>query len=100
MPPVFFIILLVLVAVPLAMTLKRPARIFEYPFFMAFAFAAYIVPQAFSLIRFPGVVEEKSVTAVLLMSCLCLVACFLGYQLAPSAVMQRWTSRPIDINRL
>jgi hypothetical protein len=100
MASVFFIVLLVLVAVPLAMTLKRPARIFEYPFFMAFAFASFVVPQAFSLIRFPGFVEEKSVTAVLLMSCFCMIACFLGYQLTPSALMQRWTSRPVDMNRL
>jgi len=82
------------------MTIKQPARIFEYPFFMAFAFAAFIVPQAFSLIRFPGFVEEKSVTAIVLMSCFCLTACFLGYQLAPSALMQRWASRSIDMGRL
>ena len=100
MAPAFLIVLLVLVGVPLAMTMQKPARIFEYPFFMAFTFAAFIVPQAFALIRFPGFVEDGSVTAVLAMSCSCLISCFLGYQLAPSAVMLNLTSRPIDMKRL
>jgi len=96
----FFVLLLALAGAPLAMTMKKPARIFEYPFFMAFAFAAFIVPQALALIRFPGFVEDGSVTAVLIMACFCLISCFLGYQLAPSAVMLNLTSRPIDMNRL
>jgi len=100
MAPALLFVLIMLVAAPLAMTMKKPPRIFEYPFFMAFAFAAFVVPQAFSLIRFPGFVEQSSVTAVLTMSCLCMAACFLGYQLAPSALMLRWTSRPIDMPRL
>lgn len=96
----FLIVLLLLAAVPLGMAMKKPARIFEYPFFMAFAFAAFIVPQAYSLIRFPGFVDDSSVIAVMLMSCLCLSACFVGYQFAPSGLMVRWTSRPIDMKRL
>jgi len=100
MAPALFIVLLALVGVPLAMTMKKPARIFEYPFFMAFAFAMFIVPQAFALIRFPGFVEEGSVTAVLAMSCFSMTACFLGYQLAPSAAMLHLTSRPVDMKRL
>jgi len=100
MDAALFLLLIMLVAVPLAITIKKPVRIFEYPFFMAFAFAAFIVPQAFALIRFPGVVEQSSVTAVLLMSCFCMAACFLGYLFAPSALMLNWTSRPIDMQRL
>jgi hypothetical protein len=97
---VYLLILIGLVAVPLAMTIKKPACIFEYPFFMAFAFAVFIVPQAFSLIRFPGFVEQSSVDAVLLMACLCLIASFLGYQMAPSAFMLHWASRPVNMQRL
>ena len=82
------------------MTMKKPILIFEYPYFMAFAFAAFIVPQAYSLIRFPGVVQDASVDAVLLMSCLCMLACVLGYQLAPSAAMTRWATRPVDLQKL
>lgn len=96
----FFLILVTLIAVPVAMTVQRPRRIFEYPFFMAFAFAAFVIPQASSLIRFPGFVQEKSVTAVMLMSCLCVICSYAGYQLAPSAFMLRWSSRPIDVQRL
>jgi hypothetical protein len=100
MASIYLIVLIGLVTLPLAMTLKKPTLIFEYPYFMAFAFAAFILPQAYSLIRFPGEVQEASVDAVLLMSCLCMAACLLGYQLAPSAAMTRWATRPIEMQRL
>lgn len=96
----YFLILIGLVAVPLTMAVHTPARIFEYPFFMAFTFAVFIVPQAYSLIRFPGFVEQSSVDGVLFMACLCLIACFFGYQMAPSAIVLRWASRPVNMDRL
>jgi hypothetical protein len=97
---VYLVILVALAGVPLAMTIQRPVRIFEYPFFMAFAFAVFIVPQAFSLIRFSGDVEDSSVDAVLLMSCLCLTACFVGYRLPLGSMTMRWTTRAVDLKRL
>src|SRR5216684_2776344 len=100
MAPVYFIVLLILAGVSLATVIKKPVRIFEYPFFMAFAFSVFIAPQAFSLIRFPGEVEESSVDAVLLNACLCLIACFVGYKVSSSSVIMRWTTRPADMKRL
>jgi hypothetical protein len=97
---IYFLVLITLVTAPLLLALKKPVLIFEYPFFMAFAFAAFILPQAYSLIRFPGAVQDTSVNAVLLMCCLCMAACLVGYQLAPSAAMIRWATRPINMQRL
>ena len=60
-----------LVTSPLAMAIRNPKRILEYPCFMAFAFAVFIVPQAYSLDLFPGAVEVTSVTAVLATRTIC-----------------------------
>ena len=100
MATIYLVILIALVAVPLGMTLTRPTRIFEYPFFMAFAFAVFILPQAFSLIRFPGAVEDSSVDAVLLMSLLCMAACFVGYRWTAGSIMMRWATHSVDLRRL
>src|ERR1700691_4151645 len=100
MAPFYCIVLLILTGVPLAMTIQKPVRIFEYPYFMAFTFAAFIMPQTLALIRFPGDVENESVEAVLLMACLCLAACFVGYRFRPSALIMRWTNRSTDMERL
>jgi hypothetical protein len=100
MESVWFFVLCVLVALPLTATLRRPALIFEYPFFMAFTFAAFILPQSISLMRFPGYVQDESVAAVLLMSVLCMAACLLGYRLAPSQLAIHLASRPMDLNKL
>jgi len=100
MGSVYFLILIVLVAAPLASMITRPARIFEYPFFMAYAFAVFIVPQAFSLLRFPGAVESEAVENVLIMSCLCLGACLFGYLFAPNTIVKLWATRRVDRARL
>lgn len=99
MQTILFVALCGLVAMPLAATLKRPVLSFEYPAFMAFAFAAFILPQAISLMRFPGSVQDESVTAVLTMACLCMGCCLAGYRLAPSRMAIRLASRPIDPER-
>ena len=96
----FFWLLVVLVGAGVCYALWKPARMFEYPAFMAFAFAAFILPQAISLSRFPGAVDAKSVGGVMLMSCLCVAACFGGYFLNPNVSLLRWTARPVDLRKL
>ena len=93
-------LLLILVAAPLLITMKNPARIFEYPFFMAFAFAAFIVPQAVVLIRFPGFVEDGSVIAMLIMCCLCIGRVLSGILIGPECGHVEFTSKPLDMSRL
>lgn len=94
------LLLLGLVAIPLVTTIQRPARIFEFPAFMAFTFAVFVLPQAVSLISFPGDIDAESVSAVLAMCCLCMFACIAGYRLAPSRLMVHWASRRIDLGKL
>ncbi len=93
-------VFIALLAVAVTWMLIRPEKAYEFPFFMAATFTIFILPQAFSLIRFPGAVLPESVDAVLLMSCLCLVACVAGYQLAPHRAIIERTSRPVNADRL
>src|ERR1700740_1832468 len=60
-----------------AATVVRPRLIYEFPYFMAGTFIAFILPQAYALYRnqWGGVYLES----MLLMCCLCLAACWLGY---------------------
>ncbi len=67
---------------------------------MAATFLVFIVPQAISLIRFPGVASEEIVTNVILMSCLCFGACWLGYQRPAVRSWQQKLTTPINLNRL
>jgi hypothetical protein len=59
----------------------RTERIYQYPFFMGCIFLSFIVPQAFALIQTPGLASQQAVERVLLMSCLCAAACWVGYQM-------------------
>lgn len=83
------------IALILCGVLVRSERIFEYPYFMAAVFTGFILPQAFSLLRFPGKVGRDAVEGVMLMSCLCLAACVVGYMAKPSLWVIRKISRPI-----
>src|SRR6266850_1026832 len=96
----YFIMLLGLVSVPVIRMLFRPEKTFEYPYFMATAFAVFILPQAFSLMRFPGGVAEQSVEDVLLMSVLCLAACMVGYKIAPEYALVRRARSRVEAGRL
>jgi hypothetical protein len=77
----YFWSLVVLVSIPLLTALTKPQRIYQYPYFMAAVFGIFILPQAVSLVRFPGATPELAISTVFLVSCLCLVACFVGYSL-------------------
>jgi oligosaccharide repeat unit polymerase len=97
---VYFWILIAGLAVMLAVTLAKPERIYEYPFFMAATFIVFIVPQAISFIRFPGGFGEEQVANVLLMTCLCFAMCWAGYQLRPAQFLKKTLAWPINLDRL
>src|SRR5260221_4944174 len=96
----YFWILVIPLEATLAVTLFKPEKIYEFPYFMAATFLVFIVPQAISLIRFPGVASEEIVTNVILMSCLCFGACWLGYQRPAVRSWQQKLTTPINLNRL
>ncbi|HTL17208.1 MAG TPA: hypothetical protein VL793_08225 [Patescibacteria group bacterium] len=70
----------ILLGCVLVKVLSRPERIYEYPYFMAGAFGVFILPQAVSLVRYPGAAPEEAVERVFWMSFLCLAACLAGYR--------------------
>ncbi len=96
----YFWLFVALLLVPLVWMILRPERAYEFPFFMAAAFAIFILPQAYSLRLFPDGVSEQSVADVLLMSILCLAACGLGYRLTPNRSVLQHASVPVDSDRL
>jgi hypothetical protein len=78
-PLLFLLLLVALTGALMTFVLWRPERLYEYPFFMGAVFLSFIVPQAYSLVRFPGGATDESVAATLLMSCLSLAMCCAGY---------------------
>jgi len=86
---------------PLAGVLCKPERIYEYPYFMAGAFGVFILPQAISLLRFPGAAPEHAVQGVLVVTCLCLGSCLAGYpRLIPRAAALPRTRLEMDETKL
>jgi hypothetical protein len=100
MAATYFVLFLLLLVASFLATVRSRQSMFEFPALMGFAFAAFILPQAVSLVRFPGAVEMRAVESVLLMSCLCLGACVLGYRLSPSTRLIHWATQVVEIRRL
>lgn len=100
MAELFLVLLIITIAVLLTKAILKPALIFEYPYFMAATFAVFILPQAFSLLRFPGKVSDSAVTDVMLMSWLCLLAAAIGYMLSPSLAVFRRVNKIVNSDRL
>lgn len=97
----FYLYLLIAgIVVILLSVFWRPEKIFEFPQFMASTFAGFVVPQGFSLIAFPGMVRESAIDAVMLMSCLCLACCVIGYQFRPIVGVLRTTGHAVHPGRM
>lgn len=62
----------------------RTERVYQYPFFLGSMFVSFLLPQAFALINNPGVVSSEALERVLLYSCLCAAACWVGYRMKPN----------------
>ena len=96
----FFWTFVALLLLPLVKAIELPERVYHYPYFMAAVFAVFVLPQAVSLVRFPGAAPEQAVRNVLLVTCLCLGACLPGYHLAAGPPAARRVSRAVDETRL
>ncbi len=96
----YFWILTIALAATLAVTLFKPEKIYEYPYFMAASLAVFIVPQAVSLIRFPGGPEPEWIANALLMCCLCFGACWVGYRRPAVRSWRQQLARPVNLERL
>lgn len=79
--------------------INKRQKVYQFPFFMAAIFASFIMPQAFALVNTSSEsysIPESAITRVLLMSCLCLTMCWVGYQLP---IPQSWfRKKPIEID--
>jgi hypothetical protein len=100
MTDLYLIFLVIGIAIVLLRVAVDPAKIFEYPYFMSAVFAVFIVPQAFSLSRFPGRVSDGAVEDALLMTCLCFTASVIGYTFNPSQKLFKQVVRPVQPTRM
>lgn len=65
-------------------TMIKVERIYQFPFFMAAIIIMFILPQVTALINNPGPVTPQMIVQVLIMTCLCLIMCCVGYNFAPN----------------
>jgi hypothetical protein len=96
----YFYLLFAICFALLVWGLWKPERVYQYPFFMGATFTSFILPQAISLLKNPGPVTQQALARVLLMSCLCVAMCWLGYQLTPSPNFIKKLDISVDHNRL
>lgn len=78
----------------------RVERIYQYPFFMGALFTSFIVPQAFALIDNPGQVSKEALERVLFVACLCVGACWLGYEMKPNRKWLAFLNITMDERKL
>lgn len=80
--------------------LIRIERVYQYPFFMGSIFVSFLLPQVFALINNPGLVTQDALERVLLMSCLCAAACWIGYTMKPNTKFLKKFNIIIDERKL
>lgn len=96
----YFILLVALVVSLILVVVARPEKIYEFPFFIGAVFFSFVLPQAFSLIRFPGDASSNAVASVLLMAFLSLLMCCLGYARRGNYSMPKLLIIKVDDSRL
>lgn len=96
----YLMLLTLLLGGVLVHALLSPKRFYEYPYFMAAPFVAFILPQAYSLVRFPFGTRPDAIDTVLLMTLLCVLACIIGYRAPVNKWIVEKTHIPIDDRRL
>ena len=58
----------------------KSERIYQFPFYMGAVFIPFILPQAVSLVYYnPGIVTVAGLQNVLIVSCLCVAMCWIGF---------------------
>lgn len=98
-----YLLLYLLITISLALIvwgLRSRQKICQYPFLMGFTFVTFLLPQAIGLINNPGAAPHRAIVQTLIMSCLCALMSWLGYQIK---IPQKWIHKPnlqVDKNQL
>lgn len=95
---IYYMFLLLVLGV-LSIVVARPSLIYQFPYFMAAGFAAFIVPQAIALHGNPFNVPEGSFDKVILLCLLSLGACVVAYRLPVSKRLQGSLYLPLSEKR-
>jgi hypothetical protein len=95
--PNFFLPFMLVCLGLVAMAVVRPRLIYEFPYFMAATFTAFILPQAYALYRngWGGIYLRIT----FLMCSLCLACCWLGYRRRPHPALLQKLNISIDTGR-
>lgn len=96
----YFYLLCVICFFLISWGLWRPERFYQYPCFMGATFGVFIIPQAIALLGNPAEANQQSIARVLLMSCLCALMCWIGYQLSPNLNFIKKFDISVDRNKL
>ena len=97
----FFAYLLALSCIAIILwEIRLPEKIYQYPFLSASIFLSFLVPQAFSLARYPLFLRTTSIEQTLLMSCLCFWMTWLGYRLRPNSKLIKKLNVSVDERKL
>ncbi|MEO1392663.1 MAG: hypothetical protein AAFV90_07110 [Cyanobacteria bacterium J06634_5] len=75
-------------------------KVYDFPTLMTFVFISFVLPQAVSLVDNPGIVSDSSVEKVMLMTCICLLASWIGFNIKPSSKILKKFSYLIDDKKL
>ncbi|MEQ8819530.1 MAG: hypothetical protein RLY93_04750 [Sumerlaeia bacterium] len=95
-----FFLLAGMTATVLCWSLLIRRRIYQFPFFMAAIYCAFIIPQAIALIQNPGPVPEDAISGYFIIATICLLAGFAGYGIKPSPAIVHKLNIPICEIRL
>ncbi|HKD06940.1 MAG TPA: hypothetical protein VKB79_13640 [Bryobacteraceae bacterium] len=100
MPFLLFVAFAAFCLVLIAQVIAKPERVYECPWFMAFAFTGFVMPQAYGLVT-GKFAPDDWVAATMVMCILCLGACWIGYHKTnPGGVAMRRLNIEIDPRRL
>ncbi|MBD2654449.1 hypothetical protein H6G45_13345 [Synechocystis sp. FACHB-383] len=78
----------------------RVERIYQFPTFMASIFVMFIWPQINSLISAPDGVTEEMIERIIIMSCLCVAMCWIGYCSSPNRQLLQRLNTTLDEDKL
>jgi len=94
----FYLLLFTIISLALiGWGLVHRERGYQYPFFMGSMFVSFILPQAFVLYKNPSLISQEGLQRLFLMSSLCAVMCWAGYQFVPN---QKWINNlNVRLNR-
>lgn len=84
----------------LVWSIVKIERIYQFPTFMASIFFMFLFPQINALIQTPGGVSDTMIERVVIMACLCVAMCWIGYQASPNHKLINLLNVPIDEKKL